>query len=133
MKKSIIFIVMGLVFLPRLFNGQVLSDSTEACFDMETVAATLSCLRGEQNKYEREIKKYNHLLLQNVHVDTKEQLENSQNQWEKWKEDEFKYIDNIYGQRIGEEFILLRELRKRDIIKARAVLLKEHFLMLNDI
>ena len=90
------------------------------------------CSITAQNEWEKEIKKTLSELKSVLDKESYKSLINSQNSWEKYKIDEFRSIDKMFENKKGTMYLNVDKGLKVDIVKQRALKLKEYLNTVND-
>ena len=90
------------------------------------------CSITAQNEWEKEIKKTLSELKSVLDKESYKSLINSQNSWEKYKIDEFRSIDKMLENKQGTMYLNVDKGLKVDIVKQRALKLKEYLNTVND-
>lgn len=90
------------------------------------------CSVTAQNAWEKEIKKSLSELKSVLDKESYKSLMNSQNSWEKYKIDEYNYIDKILENKQGTMYLNVNKGLKVDIVKQRALKLQEYLDTVND-
>lgn len=90
------------------------------------------CSITAQNEWEKEIKKTLSELKSVLDKESYKSLINSQNSWEKYKIDEFSSIDKMLENKQGTMYLNVDKGLKVDIVKQRALKLKEYLNTVND-
>ena len=85
-----------------------------------------------QKEWEKEIKKTLSELKSVLDKESYKSLINSQNSWEKYKIDEFRSIDKMLENKQGTMYLNVDKGLKVDIVKQRALKLKEYLNTVND-
>lgn len=110
--------------IDKYLEDEIAKDWTTEGINTATSEA-MEKWEAEMNKY------YNKLLASSLSNDSKEMLKSAQAEWAKYRDLEFKNIDNIVGQLHGAVYATKAIANKNGIVKARALKLKEYYELLN--
>jgi len=130
-KQSIATLVVVLISTLTLpAQGEHPIDKFESdCLSQEgndTTAGIANCNYEAQKKWDAELNKYYKLLMGILDKDAKSELKESQLAWIKFRNAEFKNIENIYNQ-MATLYIPVRAADKMRIVKERALRLKSYY------
>jgi uncharacterized protein YecT (DUF1311 family) len=79
------------------------------------------CIDIAYGAWDRELNKNYTALMGKLRVEGKQSLKAAQVQWIKYRDAEFKLIDDIYSTLEGTMYIPMRVSRRMDVIKQRAL------------
>lgn len=82
------------------------------------------CYQGFEIKWKDEIDHYQQLFAKEFFLDTKELLEKSQKEWEKYKKGEIQFLENFYKDMNGPFYDMMHAKAKMNIYRSRALQLK---------
>lgn len=132
MKKVIIIFFSSLVMLTNCFadaGGQHLIDKfeEESIKQDWTTAGMVNATVKATKMWEEEMNKYYELLKQELSLSEREQLIKSQEAWLNFREKEIKNITNVFDQITGTIYLPMRAANFRELVKARALDLKQYY------
>jgi hypothetical protein len=127
MKKliSLLFILLFIVFY---FTQNQIDNELKKCLGKENSTANQrNCIISAQQSWDKELNKYYALLNQKLNKIAKKELLEAQRNWISFRDSEFKLINKYYFDvKKGTLFYVIAENRKLEIIKERALQLKEY-------
>lgn len=136
--KKLFLIFIFLIFLSCCYSTAQTTmhpiDKAEQDFISKTADTQVmnQCSITAQNEWEKEIKKTLSELKSVLDKESYKSLINSQNSWEKYKIDEFRSIDKMLKNKQGTMYLNVDKGLKVDIVKQRALKLKEYLNTVND-
>lgn len=108
--------------IDKYLESEIAKDSTTAGMANASVKA--------REKWDAEMNKYYNLLMSISDEKSKMILRTAQRAWIDYRDKEFKNIDNIFGQLQGTMYIPMASQSKTEIVKRRAMDLKEYYELL---
>lgn len=136
--KKLFLIFISLIFLSCCYSTAQTTlhpiDKAEQDCISKTADTQLmnQCSITAQKEWEKEIKKTLSELKSVLDKESYKSLINSQNSWEKYKIDEFRSIDKMLENKQGTMYLNVDKGLKVDIVKQRALKLKEYLNTVND-
>lgn len=121
-----------------LFSAQNVQDSTGGIVDIidkteqECISKTANtfemnrCSQVAQQSWERDIKKNLAELKKILNTESYKKLQLSQISWEYYKKNDYKLIDSLISHKQGTMYLNFREGWKTEIVKQRALILREY-------
>ncbi|WP_322969478.1 lysozyme inhibitor LprI family protein [Faecalibacter sp. LW9] len=108
--------------------------SFENCLnDNTSTNGQRKCINDAEMAWDHLLDKYYKLLLHQLPEKPKIQLKNSQIQWLKFRDAEFKFINEYYMNfKEGSIFLVIADHQKMEIIKNRALKMKAYYDALDD-
>jgi uncharacterized protein YecT (DUF1311 family) len=95
--------------------------------DGQTIDGMVGCINIAYEKWEDEMNRYITLLQAKLSDNQKAALRLSQENWLKFKEAEFKFLDMLYSTKKGSSYRPIIAEEKMNVIKARALELKDYY------
>ena len=136
--KKLFLIFIFLIFLSCCYSTAQTTLHTIDKAEQDCISKTADtqvmnqCSITAQNEWEKEIKKTLSELKSVLDKESYKSLINSQNSWEKYKIDEFRSIDKMLENKQGTMYLNVDKGLKVDIVKQRALKLKEYLNTVND-
>jgi uncharacterized protein YecT (DUF1311 family) len=136
MKKIIMLLMFILLLSPhsalaqekhpidKFEEEEIAKDSTTSGMNIATAKA--------MEKWDTEMNKYYKLLMSILDKDSKAILKSAQIEWIKFRDLEFRNIANIFGKIQGTMYTTMHVASKNEIVKRRALDLKEYYELLKD-
>lgn len=93
--------------------------------------AMLQCVYSATDSWELELNKNYNELISQLDDDKKDYLKKTQQDWFVFQESETLLINELYLTKAGTMYILMAASKKLEIVKSRAIKLKEHLEILN--
>lgn len=105
-----------------------IDQDLEKCLSQRnSTAGQVSCVSSAQQSWDKELNKFYISLSQKLSKTAKKELLEAQRNWVSFRDSEFKLINKYYVDiKKGTLFYLIAENRKLQIIKERALQLKEY-------
>ena len=127
MRKSI-FVSFLLTINILSFAQNKIDADLEKCLSKDnSTAGQRSCISSAQKLWDKELNKSYLSLSQKLSKNGKSELLEAQRSWMKFRDSEFKLIDKYYFDvRKGTLFYVIAENRKLEIVKERALQIKEY-------
>lgn len=127
MKKSlsILFLLIINVFL---FAQNKIDQDLEKCLSQRnSTASQISCVSIARNSWDKELNETYISLSQKLAKTGKKELVEAQRNWIKFRDSEFELINKYYREvKTGTLFYLIAENKKLEIVKERALQIKEY-------
>lgn len=136
--KKLFLIFIFLIFLSCCYSTaqttmHPIDKAEQDCISKTADTQVMNqCSITAQNEWEKEIKKTLSELKSVLDKESYKSLINSQNSWEKYKIDEFRSIDKMLENKQGTMYLNVDKGLKVDIVKQRALKLKEYLNTVND-
>ncbi len=130
--KKLFLIFISLIFLSCCYSTaqttlHPIDKAEQDCISKTADTQVMNqCSITAQNEWEKEIKKTLSELKSVLDKESYKSLINSQNSWEKYKIDEFRSIDKMLENKQGTMYLNVNKGLKVDIVKQRALKLKEY-------
>ena len=126
MKKSIILFL----FLINIFSlaQNTIDQDLEKCLSQRnSTAGQVSCVSSARDSWDKELNKSYSSLSQKLTKSGKKELMEAQRSWISFRDSEFKLIDKYYFDiKKGTLFYLIAENKKLEVVKERALQIKEY-------
>ena len=136
--KKLFLIFISLIFLSCCYSTaqttlHPIDKAEQDCISKTADTQVMNqCSIIAQKEWEKEIKKTLSELKSVLDKESYKSLINSQNSWEKYKIDEFRSIDKMLENKQGTMYLNVDKGLKVDIVKQRALKLKEYLNTVND-
>ena len=136
--KKLFLIFISLIFLSCCYSiaqtaMHPIDKAEQDCISKTADTQVMNqCSVTAQNAWEKEIKKSLSELKSVLDKESYKSLMNSQNSWEKYKIDEFRFIDKMLENKQGTMYLNVNKGLKVDIVKKRALKLQEYLNTVND-
>ncbi len=136
--KKLFLIFIFLIFLSCCYSTaqttmHPIDKAEQDCISKTADTQVMNqCSIIAQKEWEKEIKKTLSELKSVLDKESYKSLINSQNSWEKYKIDEFRSIDKMLKNKQGTMYLNVDKGLKVDIVKQRALKLKEYLNTVND-
>ena len=130
MKKIVLFSFAFFMLIPAAFSGGIhpIDKAEKKCIDeTSSTSVMLKCTTTAQNAWQKEIDTNIKLLKKVMPKDKYSALTKSQNDWEKFQKSEFGLINSIFEQKQGTMYINVSSGFRREIVKQRALDLKQYY------
>ncbi len=98
-----------------------------------STAGMKNCTYKAQDSWDKELNKNYNALMKELDPEEKEVLKSSQKKWLEFRDNEYKVIDAVYSKLQGTMYITMRVGERLDIVKQRALILKNYLDLLRDI
>lgn len=82
------------------------------------------CYQDFETRWKEEIDHYKQLFAKEFFLDTKQLLEKSQKEWEKYKKGDIQFLENFYKDMNGPFYDMMHAKAKMNIYRSRALQLK---------
>ena len=110
-----------------------IDKALDACLDKNSSTAGMTnCIGGAYEKWDKELNRLSAELMKRLGPDGKATLKEAQVQWLKFRDSEFKLLDDIYSKLEGTMYIPMRASDRMELVKKRAVELKSHLELLKE-
>ena len=105
-----------------------IDQDLEKCLSKDnSTAGQRNCINSAQKSWDKELNRTYISLSQKLSKNGKNELVEAQRSWMKVRDSEFKLIDKYYfGVKKGTIFYVIAENKKLEIVKERALQLKEY-------
>lgn len=136
--KNIILLFL-LIYLPVISQDSTeiihpIDSELKICLDLDSnysTQAMLDCVYIATDSWELELNKNYNELISKLDKDKKVYLEKSHQDWLVYKESEILFINELYLSMEGTMYILMSASDKLELIKSRALELKEYIDIMN--
>ncbi|SDE88666.1 lysozyme inhibitor LprI family protein [Epilithonimonas hungarica] len=127
MKKSIVILFLLAINIFPLAQNKI-DPVLEKCLGQDnSTAGQRSCIISAQQSWDKELNKSYISLSQKLTKNGKKELVEAQRNWILFRNSEFKLIDKYYFDiKKGTMFYVIAENKKLEIVKERALQLKEY-------
>jgi uncharacterized protein YecT (DUF1311 family) len=143
MKKFKIFWILSVLILFVLHSNGFSKEKEkkhpidvwlEKCMEKEnyTTAGMLNCSSQALDKWDKELNRVYKELMKKLSPEEKELLKQSQQQWIKFKDAEFKWIESFYNSREGTMFPVMGMGEKLHLVSERVKVLEGYLLYLKE-
>ncbi len=105
-----------------------IDEKLDQCLEADpTTFGMCNCISTAMEEWDSELNKYYKLLIAELKPETAKKLKESQRKWLAFRDAEYEYITDFYGEMEGSMFkIFLLESKKR-IVKQRTLHLKSYY------
>ena len=135
-KNIVLLILMAVVFsgcTTQTTSSNPIDRAEEECIAKASSTYKMNrCSQITQKKWEQEIQNSLDTLKKNLTEDDYAVIEKSQQAWNEYKIAEYELIDKIISYKQGTMYSNVREGLRTDILKQRALKLKEYINIYND-
>ncbi len=127
MKKILIFIAILYLGTGAVYAmNEIDRDELKCINSTSNYKEMMACTNKARTQWEAEIEKYYQMLIGELPDKELKNLTGSQNRWEKYKEAEFKMIDELLKKKVNIEGKTIACGLKKDIVKTRAIYLRDY-------
>ena len=136
--KKLFLIFISLIFLSCSYSTaqeilHPIDKAEQECISKTSDTQVMNqCSITAQNAWEKEIKKTLSQLKSVLDKESYKSLIKSQNDWERYKFDEFEAIGNMLKDKQGTMYLNVDNGLKVDIVRQRALQLQEYLKRIND-
>lgn len=132
MKKTLLFFAISIFILSSKVFSQEIPHPIDVFLDscMEKNQSTMGmtkCTDEAVKMWDDELNKYYKILMTMLDDESIKALKSAEKQWIEFKDKEFTNIDLIYSKLDGTMYIPMHSYAKLEIIKARALQLKDYY------
>lgn len=126
--KKILILIMIMYLATNTANAmnEIDRDELKCINNTSSYKEMMTCTNKARTQWEAEIQKYYLMLTSELPEKHLKNLISSQNRWEKYKDTEFKMIDELLKKKITIEGKNIACGLKKDIVKNRAIYLKDY-------
>lgn len=137
MKKGILYFVIIVFFVSsKLFSQDShhpIDTYLDSCLEKDySTSGMVKCTDDARKMWDDELNKYYKILMKILDEESSKTLKASELQWIEFKEKEFINIDKIYSKMEGTMYIPMRVYAKLEVVKARALQLKDFYDLLTE-
>jgi uncharacterized protein YecT (DUF1311 family) len=136
MKHKLIYIIVISIFIPIHVNSQdnnpIDKELTECMDKNPSTKGVIECVDNAYNKWDSELNIYYQKLMDILDENGRATLKEVQRKWIEFRDLEFKNIEEIYSLKEGTMYLPMAALDKMDIVKKRALDLKDYFELLTE-
>ena len=123
-----------LILIPCLTFGQAnekhpLDIQRENCFDIsenQTTYGMINCERESANLWDKQLNEYYQILMKHLKKSEQKSLRAAQKKWIEYRDEELKFYGQFYNNMDGTMWPLIAANRRYEVIKTRALELKEY-------
>jgi len=127
MKKPISFLFLLSINIFSLAQNKIDQDLEKCLSKDNSTAGQRNCINSAQKSWDKELNKTYISLSQKLSKNGKKELVEAQRNWISFRDSEFKLIDKYYFDvKKGTIFYVIAENKKLEIVKERALQLKEY-------
>ncbi|HBR10944.1 MAG TPA: DUF1311 domain-containing protein [Chryseobacterium sp.] len=127
MKKPISLLLLLSINIFSLAQNKIDQDLEKCLSKDNSTAGQRNCINSAQKSWDKELNRTYISLSQKLSKNGKNELVEAQRSWMKFRDSEFKLIDKYYfGVKKGTIFYVIAENKKLEIVKERALQLKEY-------
>ncbi|MBV6881847.1 lysozyme inhibitor LprI family protein [Epilithonimonas ginsengisoli] len=127
MKKSISFLFLLLINVFPLAQNKIDQDLEKCLSKDNSTAGQRNCINSARDSWDKELNKSYLSLSQKLTKTGKKELVEAQRNWISFRDFEFKLIDKYYFDvKKGTLFYVIAENKKLEIVKERALQIKEY-------
>lgn len=127
MKKSISILFLFLINVFSMAQNKIDADLEKCLSQRNSTAGQVSCVSSARDSWDKELNKSYISLSQKLTKNGKKELVEAQRSWILFRDSEFKLIDKYYFDvKKGTLFYVIAENKKLEIVKERALQLKEY-------
>ena len=136
MTNKLFFVLIFFILIPIRVNSQdsnpIEKELTDCMDKNPSTMGVLDCIDAAYQKWDDELNIYYKKLMEILDEEGKTSLKNAQKKWIEFRDLEFKNIQNIYSFKEGTMYLPMQALDKMDIVKRRALELKDFFELLTE-
>ena len=134
MTRYSLFFAFCLCFIEKTSFGQdtqtqdPIDKKYQSCLDSNSnTVGMIECMHAASQDWDKELNKYYKLLMTTLNPSAQSSLREAQRQWIVYKEKETKFYMDAYGKSDGSMWGLVIARRAMDIVRQRAIELKEYY------
>ena len=132
---SQLFLIMFFLSPLGLFAQSENSIDSEltACMDKDpSTHGVLKCIDNASKKWDDELNNYYQKLMNLLDDGAKDKLKEAERKWIEYRDLEFKNIESIYSKKEGTMCLPMQASDKMDIIKSRALQLRDYYQLVTE-
>ena len=132
---SQLFLIMFFLSPLGLFAQSENSIDSEltACMDKDpSTHGVLKCIDNAYKKWDDELNNYYQKLMNLLDDGAKDKLKEAERKWIEYRDLEFKNIESIYSKKEGTMYLPMQAIDKMDIIKSRALQLRDYYQLVTE-
>lgn len=127
MKKPISLLLLLSINIFSLAQNKIDQDLEKCLSKDNSTAGQRNCINSAQKSWDKELNRTYISLSQKLSKNGKNELVEAQRSWMKFRDSEFKLIDKYYFDiKKGTMFYVIAENKKLEIVKERALQIKEY-------
>ncbi|KFC24552.1 lysozyme inhibitor LprI family protein [Chryseobacterium sp. FH1] len=127
MKKAIVILFFLINSILSFAQNKIDKDLEKCLAQDNSTAGQRNCINSAQKSWDKELNKSYISLSQKLSKNGKKELVEAQRNWILFRDSEFKLIDKYYFDvKKGTIFYVIAENKKLEIIKARAIQIKDY-------
>jgi len=93
----------------------------------DSTAGMANCTKQSDDVWDQEVNKYYSLLMKKLNKDQTNKLRQAQRSWLEYRDKEIENISSFFSTKEGAMWVNVRGANYRDLIKRRALDLKEYY------
>ena len=136
MTNKIFFVLIFFILIPIRVASQdnnPIDKELSECMDKDpSTKGILECIDKAYQKWDDELNNYYKKLTDMLDDESKAALKEAQRKWIEFRDLEFKNIENIYTFKEGTMYLPMQALDRMDIVKNRALGLKDFYELLTE-
>jgi uncharacterized protein YecT (DUF1311 family) len=137
MKKIYFFIIfyflIGISVSKAQESSHPIDKYMDSCMEKDySTAGMVKCTEEAMEMWDVELNKYYKLLIGILDENSKNELKYAETMWIKYRDSEFRNINNIYAKMEGTMYIPMYVYAKMNIVKERALKLKDYYELLTN-
>lgn len=128
----VLFLFLSITKVVAQVKEHQIDKQLRKCLDstQSTTASMLDCTGVAYDAWDKELNKYYKNLMATLGAEGKAKLKTAQVNWLTFRDNEFKLIDALYNNE-GSMWGPIKLKRQMEIVRARALELKEYYEMIN--
>lgn len=131
MKKIFYLFLLAISILPLKLYSQEgshpIDKFLETCMEKNpSTQGMIDCVTEAMNKWDTELNRLYKLLISKLDSESANALKESELEWIAYKDKEFKFINEMYSQKEGTMYLVMKVSDKMEIIKTRALVLESY-------
>jgi uncharacterized protein YecT (DUF1311 family) len=105
-----------------------IDSELDECIELNShTHGTVECIEKAIEKWDAELNKYYKLLMNELDEESAKALKSAELEWISYKDKEMQSIEGIFSKLDGTMYIPMKYYSKMDIIKTRALQLKDYY------
>ena len=137
MKKYILFVILiSISVSAKLFSQETkhpIDLYLDSCMEKDmSTAGIVKCMEEATKMWDAELNKYFKLLIKELDEESVYILKSAETEWLVFRDKEFQNIDNIYSKLKGTMFIPMKYDTKLEIVRTRALRIKDYYEILKE-
>lgn len=136
MIKKILFSIGCIFFLSLVVFAEeinTIDKAEDACISKtSSTDAMLKCTAIAYDAWDKEMNKYYSLLMKKLPVEQKSELLKAQKSWLSFRDNSFTFINRSIREKQGTMYLNVASGERREIVKQRALQLKEYYSIVSE-